>query len=292
MSKDEVEAPEVEASEVPETVEAPEVEKVVEPNWPDNWRELIAGEDEKALKQLQRYAVPGDVYKKARSLEQKLSSGEYKMALSQEPTEDELKEFRQINGIPEKPEDYDLKFDNGFVIGDEDKPIIDAFLRAAHEHHFEPEKVKTAIEWYYKEVERQEAEQEQKDAKIKESAEDELRAEFGNNYRREMTNVNNFLATAPQGLREKLMTGRLADGTPVGSSKEFILWMNHLARELNPSGTLTGMHGSDPARSISDRINEIRQVMRTDKARYKREGMDAELADLIDKQGKLKKRSA
>jgi hypothetical protein len=279
VSKDEV-AEVVE--EVVETVEETPKE-TPQPTWPDNWRENIAGDDEKSLKQLQRYGTPEDVWKKTISLQQKLSSGEYKMALSKDPTDEELQEFRQINGIPGKPEEYDLKFDNGLVIGDDDKPIIDDFLKSAHEVHMQTEQAKKAVEWYYKELDRQNQEQEEKDQKAVENAEDALRQEFGNNYRREMSLVNNFLASAPEGLRENLMTGRLADGTPLGSSKEFILWMNHLARLNNPMGTLTGVEGSDPAKGIEERIKEIRDIMRKDKPRYKRDGMDKELMDLTEK---------
>src|SRR5260221_502615 len=35
--------------------------------WPDNWQARLAGDDEKALKQLGRYGSPEDIWKKARS---------------------------------------------------------------------------------------------------------------------------------------------------------------------------------------------------------------------------------
>src|SRR5687767_3918859 len=50
----------------------------VQAKWPDNWRQEMTGGDEKELKQAERYLTPADVWKKTRSLEQKLSSGEYK----------------------------------------------------------------------------------------------------------------------------------------------------------------------------------------------------------------------
>ena len=294
MSTDEVEVAEQIADKAEEkpVVKAPEAEKVVEAKWPDNWRELIAGEDEKTLKQLQRYSAPDDVYKKARSLEQKLSSGEYKMSLSESPTDDELKEFRQINGIPETPEGYDLTFDDGRVIGEADKPIIDEFLKESHERHKTPEQVKADIQWYFSLQERQAEEMAQKDAQIMDATEDELRAEFGNNYRRELAITENFLATAPESLRGEIATARLPDGTPLGSHKDFIMWMNHLAREMNPAGMLTGVDGADPGKGLTDRINEIKHIMRTDKARYKREGLDKEFEGLTEKLAKYKARTA
>ena len=57
--------------------------------------------------------------------------------------------------FPEKPEDYNLDFGDGRVIGEEDKPIIEGFLQSAHERNMRPDEVKANIEWYYGEVERQ-----------------------------------------------------------------------------------------------------------------------------------------
>jgi len=215
------------------------------------------------------------------------------MALSKEPTEDELKEFRTINGIPEKPEGYDLKFDNGLVIGDEDKPVIDNFLKQAHEAHMHPDQVKKAVSWYYSELERQAEEQDQRDAQIKSSTEDELRSEFGDKYRHELSLIKNTMAGMfPKDDLENIITGRTTDGIPLGSHKGFLMAMSQLAHQINPMGTLTGVEGADPMKSITERINEIKNVMRTDKNRYKREKMDQELMDLTKKQKMLKGRAA
>lgn len=294
MSKDEDVSSETteEVVEEPETIIEEPPEKTPEPKWPENWREQIAGDDEKALKQLQRYSRPDDLYKKARSLEQKLSSGEYKMTLSKEPTEEELKEFRAVNGIPEKPEEYDLTFDDGFVPGEEDKEIIGNFLKEAHSANMHPDQVKQAVRWYYSEQERQAEEIVQKDAQIREESEDFLRGEWGNDYRNEVKLARDFLSSAPQDLRDSLLAGRLSDGTKIADSKEFILWMNYLAREMNPLGTLTAPGNESAMQSLEGRIKELQHIMRTDRARYNRDHLDKELMALTAKMEKAKGRAA
>mgnify|MGYP000100175251 CR=1 FL=1 len=59
------------------------------------------------------------------------------MKLSEAPTDEELAEYRKANNIPEAPDKYDLTFDSGLVIGKEDKPIVDSFLKYAHDNHYD-----------------------------------------------------------------------------------------------------------------------------------------------------------
>ncbi len=62
------------------------------------------------------------------------------------------------------------------------------------------------------------------------ASEEALREEYGPKYRDEVKRAVEFLRTAPEGLNDKLMGGRLADGTPIGNSPEVIRWLNGLQR--------------------------------------------------------------
>lgn len=276
----------------PNVEEAQESREPTEPKWPDNWREQLAGDDEKALKQLKRYGTPQDVWKKTRSLESRLSSGEYKMALPDEPSDEDLKAFREANGIPLEAKDYDTAFEPGFVVGDEDKEMLEGFLENAHKSHLSNDQLKDTLRWYYDEQERLNEQQQQRDEQAKDSAEDTLRAEWGKNYRSEMGHVGNFLSSAPEELRDRLLGGRLADGTPIGSSPDFLMWMNYLARQVAPMSSLTGPEGADAMKTLESRINEINTIMREDRKRYNREKLDVELQDLIEKRELIKGRAA
>src|SRR3546814_8159770 len=84
--------------------------------------------------------------KSQRALEQKLSSGEFKKAIGPDATPEQIAEWRKEQGIPEKPEDYDLKFDNGLVIGEADKPLVAEFLKASHATNVTPAQAKAQID--------------------------------------------------------------------------------------------------------------------------------------------------
>ena len=85
--------------------------------WPEDWRVQIAGEDEKALKQLGRYQSPADIWTKARALEQRITSGELKdySPFPEKGSDDDKAAWRANNQIPEAPGKYEL----GREVGEE-----------------------------------------------------------------------------------------------------------------------------------------------------------------------------
>lgn len=102
-------------------------------SWPDNWRDMMAGGDEKFRKQLERYQSPADVGKKGRELEAKLSSGEYRRDLPRDATPEQLAEWKRERGLPEGVEGYldNLMLPDGVVLGENDKPVASGFAEAA-----------------------------------------------------------------------------------------------------------------------------------------------------------------
>lgn len=230
-------------------------------NWPEGWRDQIAGGDQKILARLGRFATPEDMWRSYTALEARMSSGELKGAKPKDANPEALAAWRKENGIPEKPADYDLKFDNGLVIGEEDKPVIDAFLEVAHKNDLPPAAVKEAVAWYYQTAEKQTEERAAADLKVAQEATDALRAEYGAEYRPNINAMNGLLDMAPAGLKDKLLHGRLADGTPIGSSVEAIKWLVGLAREANPAGTVVPAGTANQAQAIEAEIAKYESML-------------------------------
>ncbi|HET7409683.1 MAG TPA: hypothetical protein VFJ13_05740, partial [Paracoccaceae bacterium] len=185
-------------------------------DWPEDWRQRLAGDDKKALKRLERLGSPKDVMTAYRALERKVSSGELKTGLKEDATPEEVASWRRENGIPEKPEDYDTTLPDGLVIGEDDKPLVGEFLTAMHAKNAHPETVKAALAAYYRIAETQQAAQIEADRGFRREAEDALRAEWGPEYRPNVNAMGNFLDGAPAGLKERLLGARLADGKLLG----------------------------------------------------------------------------
>lgn len=251
--------------------------------WPDNWRELYAGEDEKKLGRLQRYASPNAALDGLIAAQNRISAGELKTALPENPTEEELKTWRTENNIPESPDKYDLTFEDGFVIGDDDKPLIEGFTEMAHKANLMPDQVKEAIRWFYAEQEHQAEAQHDMDEEARKSSEDALRTEWGQDYRRNVNLVNGLLDTASEGLKDRFLGGRLSDGTPIGSDPEALKFLIDLALQINPITTLVPAGTGDVIGSIEDEIATIEKTMREDRKAYNRdEKMQERLRQLYE----------
>lgn len=270
--------------------------------WPEDWQKKLAGEDEKELKQVSRYQSPEDVWKKARALEKRLSSGELKTALPKDAKPEEVAAWRKDNGIPEAPEKYDLKFDSGLVIGKEDKPIIDDFLKTAHGANMAPEQVKGAIEWFMKDRERQAQERLAKDESERVATLDVLNQEFGGQFRRNINLVDGVLSKFPEKVRADLKSARMPDGSAVFNNPDIVRGFLALALEVNPAGIVVPNGGGDLGKSMVDRYGEIQKFRAENRAAYnkdakmqkeERELIDAMIKhDLMDKNGNLKDRKA
>lgn len=236
--------------------------------WGDGWRDALAKGDEKVRARLERFATPDDIWKMNTELEKKMSSGALKTARPKDDNPEALTAWRKENGIPEKPDGYELKFDNGLVIGEEDKPVIDAFLAVAHKNDLPPSAVKDAVAWYYETAEKQTDARAEQDLKLAREAADALRTTFGTDYRPNMNAMQSFLDLAPAGLKDKLLHGRLADGTPVGSSPEAIQWLVSLARQINPVGTVVPAGTVNPGQHLEAEIAKYESMLGNRNSEY------------------------
>jgi len=236
--------------------------------WPDDWQSRLAGGDEKALNQLKRYASPEDVWKKARSLEQRLSSGEYRQALPKDAKPEEIAQWRKDNGIPEAPTGYSLE---GLPIKDEDKPLIDEFLTAAHARNMQGEQVKGVIEWWRSAQEKQVQARLEKDETERQTTLDALNQEWGGSFRRNVNLVEGFLQTFPESVRDALKAARLPDGTAMFNHPDVLRGFVSKALELNPAGVVVPNTGGDLGKTMVDEWKSIQETRTKNRPAYNKD---------------------
>jgi hypothetical protein len=267
-------------------------------DFPDDWRERLAGGDEEALKRLKRFSSLPNVYKSWRSLEQKLSAGEYVKPFPKDGSDEEKAEWRKANAVHDKPETYVEKaaLPNGVVLSDDDKPIAQSFAAFAQSQNWSQDQYNGALAWYYDVQEKQSAARAEQDDIFHDESAEALRVEWGGDFKRNVQLVNNLVATMPDKLGEELLAGRMADGRKIGDDPRFIKFLAGLARELNPTATLLPTQGGDPAKTINDRIAEIESWMKPSHAKYqeymKSDAIQKEYRDLLAARDKQKQRAA
>lgn len=267
-------------------------------DWPDDWRNKFAGEDKAHLKQLERFASPNDVFKSYRALQARISSGELKSALPKDQTPEALATWRKENGIPEKPEEYDLALDDGLVIGEQDKPLVGEFLNEMHAANASPAAVKSALSAYYKLVAKQQAELIEADSNFRDESETALREEWGGEFRKNVNLVTNLLASAPEDVRLKIEAGRTPEGRKLGDDPAVLRWLANLSREVNPAATVVPGSGNNSGAAIDDEISTIEKAMGDQSSEYwkgpKPDGKDTKMQiryrELITARDKIKAR--
>lgn len=258
--------------------------------WPANWRETLAGDDEKTLKQLQRYASPAEVWKKAKGLEERVSSGELRTALSAKPTAEELTAWRKTNGVPEKADGYDLGPASS-KFPEETKVFLDKVLPKLHDANLNNDQAKLVLKTLNDHVLDQRAVRAEADIAAQEAGEEELRSEWGNEFKRNISVIHNMLAGAVDGeFKDVVLHARGEDGVPLSSNPKWLKFLLNLGLIDNPAAKLVPNSGNDPMKGLNERIAEIEGKMHT-KTYINDEKMQAEYRELIDTRDKLAARS-
>jgi hypothetical protein len=263
-------------------------------DWAENWRELLAGEDKEDLKTLVRLSSPVDLWKQNKELRRKLSSGEFKKALPENATPEEKAAWRKENGFPENADGYleSLQLPNGMVLGDADKPFVAELAAAALDTDVPPAAFNGLVTKYYALQEAQAAKQAEEDQAYHDENLAALGKEFGPAFKREVALVNAFVAQYfPPEIASDLLVARGSDGRIIGDNPIFIKALSALAREINPLATLVPGGGADPAKTVNDRLAEIRKFRTENPDKYDADKtMQAEELELIATKQKIEGR--
>jgi hypothetical protein len=256
-------------------------------DWSDDWRDKMAGGDPKEAKRLERFASPKEVFKSYRAFETRLSSGELKSILPKDAKPEQVSAWRKENGIPDDIKGYEMP-DAVKIEEAVDKQLVEKVLGGLHAQGASKEQAKAALASIFAFRDEVTIQQSEEDANAKRAAEDELRVEWGGNYRANANAMENMLASAPAGVRDWLATARGADGKLLTANPDAIRWFVQTARELNPTGTVVPA-GGDQAASITSELGQLREKMKDRKAWNSDPKLQERYMALLGAQEKLKK---
>lgn len=227
--------------------------------WPENWRETVSKDDAKMLTRLQRYGSPEDVAKALIAAQNRIASGELKPVLGKNASPEEIKEWRAAHGIPESPDKYDLGKD--VKIEPEDKPIMDVLIKRLHGANATPEVVRETVAAFNSMRDLVADHHEKQDKQFEREAEDALRAEWGNEYRRNVNLVHGLLdGSGSQKLKDGIMSARLPDGRAIGSSPEAMKMLLGLALIHNPAGVVVEGGSGVTGEGIKQELEKLQKI--------------------------------
>lgn len=259
----------------------------------DNWRDTLSGGDPELRKRLDRYQSGADVAKALVEAQGKIRAGlEPMKAPGKDATPEEVAEYRKAQGIPEQPEGY-LESLKGIVIGEEDRPMVDAFLKSAHGINASPVFIEAALNWYNETAEAQASAILESDKQAEQARDDALQEAWGVERRSNLNALENWLSTLgkdangnPMG--DLLKNARLGDGTLLWNSPEMLSILLGQLKEINPAiGVMPA--GQSDMNSIASRIREIEKVMVENRTTYNKDkDMQDEYSQLLQARERLK----
>jgi hypothetical protein len=240
-------------------------------NWPDNWRDNLAGDDKAYRARLDRFDSPAALAKSYRELEAKVSSGELKAPpkpLAADAKPEEVAAWRKEQGLPENADGYvaALALPNGIIPGEADKPLLSSFADAAMKANWTPAQYNQAVGWYYGLQDQLLAERQQADAELMRDSQTALVQEWGNEYKTNQSVVSSFIEKSfPKDFGEALLTARLPNGNVVGNDPMFNRTILAMAKEFNPAATLLPAASGSTLGTVDSEIATIEAQMRAPK---------------------------
>jgi hypothetical protein len=236
-------------------------------NWPDDWRDVMSGGDDKIKSLLTRYTSPAAAAKAFRDLRVAYDTRETKKPqedtdLPENPTDEQLSAYRKAKGVPETPDDYEFEVPEGKDLSDADVQIMNDFAAAMHERNMPADVVRNISGWF---LEYEEAVQQQKAEAAYNSriqTEEKLRAEWGPDYRANVNLMSNILQEHLGSAAGDFLSTPLLDGSRIGDNEGFIRLMADLARKVG--GSTADLYTTDvqtTGKGLEDRKSELMKMM-------------------------------
>lgn len=245
------------------------------PSWgdtwnPDAWRDWFAGNDEKMRKHLNRFDSPLGIYKQWRYLDQRRNDGRLMPARPDTEDESQLAAWRKQVGAPDSPDGYLADLPAELNISEGDEAALKEVFATMHSEGIPTGQAKAVVAKYYEMVAKGLEERSAADRDIRARAEDELRSEWGPEYRQNLNAIGVLMEShGDTDLFNWMQEARGPDGARLGDNPKAIKFLAGIAREIHPDGFVTVTPGAGMTRSqaMADEMSQLETEMRDTKGR-------------------------
>jgi len=234
---------------------------------PDTWRsDLISaagfeGDDAtKRAGQLERVLDPGTLAKNYFSAQDRIRTGEISNGLPENPTDEQMADWRTANDVPAVAADYKLTLEDGLVLGEEDGAILTPVFEVAHKRNLPAAAMSDMTNAFLKAREIEAHKMQQQDGVDTQQTTRMLKDSWGADYDTNINMVQGLLANLPETVRADVEGARMADGTGMFNSPEVMVFFADMARKLNPAGTVVP-NANNPVQAVSDEIGKLEARM-------------------------------
>lgn len=252
------------------------------------FREKLAGGDEAILKQLLRYKSVDAISRGFRESYNAAKSGKKSIQLTEKSSPEEVKAYREANGIPDDPTAYPGDFREGFTPSEADKAILGDFKSAMHEKNVPPAAAKAALEWYEDFAVTQKQQLDGNLAKKAKETQTLLRNEWGGEYDGNLDAAQTLLTTqlGAEGF-EAMMGLRLMDGSRLQDNLPFVKMMAQLGADYYGGTAIMTGDVETTSKTVQDRIDELMALRVSDPEKYKSDDVQGKITKLYAQRDKI-----
>lgn len=257
-------------------------------NAPENWREVLAGEDEARLNQLKRVTSIQQLAENYFNAQETIRQGKAKAETvpDEDSTDEEWAAYRAEKGIPETPEAYQLSLDEGLVLGPEDERVLSEVYPVAHELGVPTETVSKLANAMLKAQATQLHSMQVQQDEYRKEATSVLKDTWGPDYQSNITAVRSTLIDAlPEAVRENFEHAVMADGRKLFNSPEVLVAMADWARAINPAASVVP-NNANPMATIDSEIAALEEKMGTPEW-YNDQASQKRYQELVDAKTRL-----
>lgn len=266
----------------PEPDPTPDPTPDPEPKPEETWRTKMAGGDEKFLKQLDRYGAEADFGKAHNELikaNRELQKNAKPTTLDKNATDAEKAVWRENNDVPATSEEYKIELPDGLVIGEAEKPGVDAFVKGMHDINASNETVNSALGVYFAQQDAAQLQQKVFEKEMVDEAHTELKTVYGPEFTANQAILKGWLEKQPEVVRDALMR-KDDDGNPQHINAEFSQWLINHIRSTDPLATVAGGIESSGT-SVQEEIEKIQLVIEKTPEKYDKK-MQARMIELAN----------
>jgi hypothetical protein len=229
-------------------------------------KQKLSRGDEKIAKYLDKFKNIEDLVKSSRELESKFHKTRALPELPKDATPEQVKEYREAAGIPDTWDKYNIELD-GVNIGEADQPIVNDFLKRAHEKNLRPSEVKGALQTYFEVATQKNKEFIQNAEKQTAEVQKALQKEWGHNFDTHKNMITNHLQKEfGEEDFNKITSATLPDGTMLINNPKLLNYFLSGAKSSGQSHTILP-NTNDPI-SLADRGKEIEKLQRENPQAY------------------------
>ena len=242
----------------------------------------------KASGMLERVVDEGTLLKNYVEAQEKIRNGQISTGLGENPTPEQLTEYRAANDIPTEAGEYKVELAEGLVIGDNDKAILDEVYKMGHDGNVPNSVMSNMVNTFLAGREAELESIQQDDGIHKQQTDAKLTEAWGTD---KVTNVNlvrGMFNGMPESIREDFLGARMADGRALFNSPEAMVYFGDIARKLNPAGTVVP-NANNPVQAIGDEIKALEARM-GEPGWHKDAEAQARYQSLIDAQNQMKEK--